>query len=359
MPRFAFSEGEANIESIVSFIRLENCCENASWPAAEERIVRELSLSNLNVTLLDGHQILHGHQLDDESIKLALASALDKTKSRVSFLIFVTPEANVQLFTLFRNPNTSNEEYHQLFLGKRSSDDTAEVIALKAKEAVHATLYDVQNQSLKKSASKELSHNESSDLSQAALDFAQKKRATSVTITDGLLRGHQWVQVRADFGASWSPGGVGAMGVLGGGLSVRAPHNFSFGAGGWVSVLNKEIKSDTANASVRLIVARFRASYIFRTMGFFLPSIGVRLGIGHLRSKGASDINPVKTASTTFFHSGIFGQVDIFRTNRITIPVSLGVGFLFPGVAVRFAGETQATLGAIIVESSIGIAVII
>lgn len=323
----------------MALVRLEGCRAVSTWPAVEKRIQKELSLSNLTVLIFDRRPE------GGASLERVLESVLRESTARGAILVAVTPDDGVQLHALFYNRDTGIPEYRRHLLGPSPTPETAEVAAIKAREAVLATLFDL------------------SPFAQAKEDTSKKMGASKASPSRTSLRKEtvhrKSVQLSGAFGMAWSPGGVGVMGTAGGGLSVRLSRRLAIGADGWISVPPREIRAAVGKASVQLIAGRLIAAFLFRHLGPLQPAAGVRIGILHLRSEGTSDTNPIATDSGLLFCGSLFAEAAFEIAERVVLPISLDVGAFAPGVDILFAGNPEAALNVFMVEAKIGIGVLL
>lgn len=146
------------------------------------------------------------------------------------------------------------------------------------------------------------------------------------------------------------------MGIVDGSVAFGI-RSFAVGISGAFSVLTKKIVADTASASYRIVLGSLLFAFVPRRLGRFLSMAGIRLGFGHVWSDGISSTHDVTTSRTTLFYGAIFAEGALVLSEHLSIPIALGVGVLPPGVAVRFARETMATLEVLLVDTTVGIAV--
>ena len=307
-----------------------------TWPAVEKRIQKELSLSNLKVLIVDRR--LEGKA----SLETVLDSALRESSAMGAVSVTVSPDAGVQLHTLFYNQETGPPEYHRFFLGPSPTHDNMEVAAIKTREAVLAALY---------------TRNPFSYADDDATENTDASRASPSQMPRMAAR--KSIQLYGAFGVAWSPGGVGAMGVAGGGLSVRLSRLFALRADGWISVPRREIKAAVGEATVRLITGRLGAVFLFRRFGPMQPAAGARIGILNLKSEGKSNTHPVTSVSKLLFYGSVFAEAGFEIADRVVVPISLAVGALAPGVDILFAGNPEAALNVFMLEAQIGLEVLL
>ncbi len=117
-------------------MRLANRPDASTWPAAEKRIEQELSLSNLTVSTFERR-----HK-EDASLETVLDSVLRESAARGAVLVAVEKDEGVRLHALFYNRDRRIPEYRTHFLALSATSDNVEVAAIKAREAVLATLYE-------------------------------------------------------------------------------------------------------------------------------------------------------------------------------------------------------------------------
>lgn len=331
------SPADPTEKTAVALVRLRGAGAVSAWPAVEERIQRELSLSNLTVLVVDRRPE------GKASLETVLHSALRESTARGAVLVEVTPESGVLLHALFYNPKTSLPEYRRHFLGRGPTPQNAEVAAIKAREAVLAALYEGSLPSY------------TDDDTAKKTDTSGPSRTSPRESTATRKR----VQLYGAFNVVWSPGGVGALGAAGGGLSVRLSRRFALRADGWVSVPRRDIETAVGEAAVRLIAGRLGAAFLFRRLGPLQPAVGVRVGVLNLRSEGRSDTHPVTTVSKPLFLGSAFAEAGFEIAHRVVVPITLAVGALAPGVDILFAGTQEAALNVFMLEAGIGIGVLL
>ena len=333
------SPSDPTSTTAVALVRLGSCPGVSAWPAVEKRIEKELSLSNLTVLVFDRQPAKDG------TLETVLDSVLRSSAARGAVLVAVSPGDGVQLHALFYNRETGILEYRRHFLGSSPTPENTEVAAIKAREAVLATLYE-RNPS---------PYADTAPSRKAETSNASPSRASAREETADSKR----VQLYGAFGMAWSPGGVGVMGSAGGGLIVRLSHRFALGADGWLSVPRREIKAAIGDASVRLIACRVIAAFLFRHLGPVQPAVGLRIGILNLRSEGKSATHPVASGSNLLFYGSAFAEAIFQIAERVVLPISLDVGAYAPGVDILFAGVPEAAMNVFMLEANIGIGVLL
>ncbi len=296
-------------------------------------------MSNLTVLVFDRQPT------ENVSFEAVLDSVLRDSSARGAVLVTVSPGDGVQLHALFYNRETGILEYRRHFLGSSPTPESAEVAAIKAREAVLATLYE----------SNPFPYADDDSSQEAETSSASPSRASRREETAASKR----VQLYGAFGMAWSPGGVGVMGTAGGGLIVRLSRRFALGADGWLSVPRREIKAAIGEASVRLIAGRVIAAFLFRRLGPVQPAAGVRIGILNLRSEGTSTTHPVASDSNLLFYGSAFAEATFNIAERVVLPISLDIGTFAPGVDILFAGIPEAAMNVFMLEASIGIGVLL
>ncbi len=308
----------------------------------EERIRRELSLSNLSVSVVEGSSLQQG------SMRTMLDSMLRRSAARGAVSVTVSQDEGVLAHTLFYNRETKSPEYHLHFLVPTPKDDTVEVAAIKTREAVFAALYE---------SPPLFGPSETSDASRptpGASNGASPGKNSSEP-----LAARKSVRLTGVFGGAWSPGGVGIMGIIGGDLQIRLPGRFALGAEGWGSFPRREIKASVGAASVRLVSGRVSGAFRFRRLGPLQPAVGLRLGILYLKSEGTSDTHPVASISNVLFYGSMYAEAAVEIAKRLVLPFALDIGAFAPGVDILFAKEPKAALNIFMIEARIGIGVLL
>ncbi len=189
----------------VLLVRLADCCVASSRSAAEARIRKELSLSNLTVAVVEGPPQQHG------SMQSRLDSLLSRTTAAGAVSITVSPSEGVFLHTLFYNRESKVFEYHRHFLIRRPAPDAVEIAALKTREAVLAVLYE-----------SDLRVPPETGNPPGATDQASIRPLPETNIGEPSAA-RKRLRLTGAFGGAWSPRGVGILGIVGGDLSIRLP----------------------------------------------------------------------------------------------------------------------------------------
>ncbi|MBN2525425.1 MAG: hypothetical protein JXR76_03460 [Deltaproteobacteria bacterium] len=340
-------------KTVVAVVTLSDCCVDAAWSTAEQRILQELALGDLQVVPYSGNT------KSDTGILRTLAMAMSNGDISGAILLSVEKTGEVRLHTRVLNRESGLPQYSRQVLAASPLPEMVEVVAIKTREAVLAALYQASHTDGDSSVRLNTATGATKPAapSQRGITYAEKQQKRRREAGPGWQSTPWRVHIEAFFGAAWSPGGIGANGHLGGGVSRRLSSRFTVGVDGWGTVLSPTIETRTASATSRLVVGRLFGAFHFRPVGPLRPRMGIRLGVGHLRSTGKSDVIPVTTASVTLFFIGVFSDFKFQLTNRIAVPLSFGIGALPPGIAVRFEGTPQATLKTLVLESHLGIAI--
>ena len=339
-------ESAVAAEAEVTIVRLDKCCAASAWPAAEERIEKELAISNLTVTAE------HPPAGDIPAWRQLLESALNRTAAKGAILVAVTPDEGVVLHTLF-NGSTENgsnidaTEYRHQSLAATPRNDAIEVVAIKTKEAVLAALYQ-RTTSEEKSPKKQ---------------NRETLKKPSARVSNRTKPDSQYIQRRLSlaglFGAAWARGGIGPSGCAAAAVTLHPADRFSFGVRGDISVLNKDIKTTNASASVNLMLGRIQTAYLFTGLGPMFTRVGIHVGVGQLHSDGKSDDLPVRNTSATFLFGGLFGAFSFRINKRIYIPFTLGISALPRTIDIRFSQKTEASIKTLLLEAGIGAALML
>ena len=346
LPCPATAQPSDTIATDVVLVCLAQCCAPYAWPAAEQRVRRELSLCNLSVTDADGPKALTTNNSND-NYRVALERARQNASAKGAILIVATP-VGVVLHSLFLTASGHKTEYRYHRLTTAPTEGTVEVAALKTKEAVLAAFY----------PHKETSPPSGSD---APADTSVRKvKAPAVTVVRAPSpkpgqRNSRRIAIQGVSSVAWAPGGIGPIGTVGGKLAFHLSNRIAVGVKGEVSVFSKNIQTDDASASVRVILGRTQLAYLFSSAGPVLPKAGIQMGVEHFRSVGKSATLPVRHTDTTLFMFGLWGELAFVLNRHIHIPFTLGVGAVPPGVQIRFAGKPEANLNILLLEAGIGV----
>ena len=328
-------------------VRLSACCPDAAWPDLERRIEMELSLSGISMSRVDSSGVeMSSEQLD---VMMAEHSAVG------SIVVTVDTENGVIGALRFRDPTTETTTHRTLFLCETPSREAVELMAIKVQEAVLAVLYqERQGSPLRKpSVADRPVEDRAVEKGTSAPSAPSKAAHGGVPMSEKKCR----LRLQTDFGVSWSPGGLGPLGMLGGGVAVLLT-SWAFGAEAAYSLLAKDVRTDTASASFRLLLARVFAAFVLPSVGILQSMTGLRIGAGHVWSSGDSDTLTVDTDRATLFFLGLFAEGTLMVSRHVGIPIAVGAGILPPGLEVRFSEKSMAVLQVLVLDASVGVSIL-
>lgn len=335
--------GSPNQTVEVLLLSQEACCSEHAWPAVETRIQKELRLSDVNVT------VVKAEDTRTVSARKRLEKALQATTARGAMLVTVADRSGASLHLLFPADVPAHPDiYIAVVLSDAPTEDTVEIAAMKAREAILASLYHVD-------ANRTTETIPNLPPVKAPVPSSAEIPETKVMPDrDNRRLDSSAVVLSTRLGAVWAPGGLGVMGTVGMAFSRHLRKVISFGGSAWMSVLSRDIESRLATASVRLLSGRLHCAYQFRPPGVVVPEVGVHAGVLYFQSNGESATVPVRQSRAVLFFAGVFSGFQFRISERFAVPIMLGAGAVPPGVRVRFDGTPRASLKVLLLEASVG-----
>ncbi len=333
LPASAVGEGTPR-RTVVLVLR--ECCPHDVWPELDRRILRELSLTGMNV-------IVDDDDFDGVDPAAELRKRAEKERADAAVTLY-RGDGGVTVELAVVDETANRIRSKTLRLDIEPALDNVEIAALRAQEAVRAALTE-ETMTGGEVPSQEQAPGEAGPTGDGTPPAEPRKT--------------RW-RLDTAFLGQWAPGGIGLRGAVSAGGMWLSSVGVGIGVSGRVSVVGREVTRPAADARASFDIASARAhlSWLPRPLGVVQPALGVAAGIGYVWTRGSSEtIDDVKTERAALFYVGGHLESAFTLTERVVFPLFLDVGVMPPGISLRLAGESAARLGMPLIEVGLGVGV--
>ena len=262
-------------------------------------------------------------------------------KNRALGAVYVgRPVEEIVTVAIVTVDHASENSYFNTFdIEVSRTDDTAEIVAIRAVEAVRVAIVDSV---------------------EVVPEPEDPRKNVSVRVDSKLPKKERRnLRLFATFSGEYSPGGTGFMGGPDIGVTWLFLKWLSFGFDAANLPIGSDIQEKDDSASFDMTLGRLRISYERFIVKRLKAAAGISVGIGYIMTRGRSEKEAVtlRNDRTVLAYVGGIGEFGLVITERVWLPLTVNIGALPPGVTIIFDDEKVAKVGMPIIEFGMGVAV--
>jgi hypothetical protein len=345
-------------EPEVLLVSLAHCCPADAWPEAEARVLKELLLSNLHVVQADG--------MPDEAGRYGnvLKGLAEERGAAAGVTLSASSDESGVGLTVYTVDPKGHGTLQEIEVALPRNEETAEIVAIRAVEAVRAGL---EISPVERAEREAVAPGETKADGEGA-EEDEGPSEDGVTTSGPPPPAFARFRITARFLIEGGPGGVGMLGAVGLGFRGFLLRQLSLGFNTTLSVVGRDVTSDRkdATASFDMVLTRLNIAWEAPLGAVLRPAVGASVGAAYIWSKGSTETTDNaeeettllegRTEGKTAFYAGAFGELSLAVSKRIWIPIRVAVGVIPPGVEVRFGTDLRAEFGLPLLEASLGLA---
>lgn len=325
----------------VVLLELGECCGDLSWPAAEELILAEIEAMGLDV--------LGAPARGEDPARADLAGAGIESGAMCAVAIyFDSPEGDAVLDVWARDEESGDSVQRHIALGPRSDRDAASIAAIRAVEALRASLQEL-NLDLIDVDVPEPEPEPQIEEEEPAEEVEAKPRPEPEPEKDD---GQLMLGIGVGGSGLGSPGGVDGMGGVQILLAWRPWWWLSIHADALLTVLGDEISDGGASSTFDLATFRGWIMWEIRPEGILRPAVGIGGGGVIFWSTGSGDGDQfdMRTDRAAVGYVGAAAHLGVAVSDWFWVRAGARVGIALPEVVLEFGSSSVARFGRPMVE---------